>query len=286
MLIVGSREKEYPELLKEIADFPRRLYYHGDLSVAKQRCVAIVGTRKATAVGRETARRFARELAAAGLPIVSGLALGVDTAAHEGALEASGRTIAVLGNGIDWVYPRQNKGLAERILETGGALVSEYPPGTDAFPSNFLARNRIVSGLASGIIIIEAPRNSGSLVTANFALEQNREVFVVPGPLNHENYIGSHDLIRAGARLVAKPEDVLEDLGLASAAAEQKDASMLAVLNDEQRKIYQALREAGEAVSVDKIHEITKMEVSAIGRNLTPLLIKSIIKEEGGRYFL
>ena len=177
--------------------------------------IAIVGTRRATPDGKSTARRFAAELARAGIVIVSGLAFGVDAAAHEGCLDAEGKTVAVLACGLANIYPRNNEPLAKKILAQGGAIISEYPPDMPAYPSRFLERNRIVSGLSKGTLVIEAPERSGSLATARFALEQNRDVFVVPGPIAHPNFKGSHALIRQGAELVTTPEDILESYGIA-----------------------------------------------------------------------
>lgn len=280
-------DRNYPLLLKEIPNPPRKLYYRGDFSQDNRPHIAIVGTRKATIAGRQIAKQFAKTLAARGAVIVSGLAIGIDTATHEGALEAKGKTIAVLGNGLDQVYPRQNEKLAQRILENGGALMSEYPPAMESLPHHFLERNRIVSGLSLGIIVIEAPEQSGSLNTASHALEQNREVFVVPGPLNNPNYVGSHALLRSGARLVTKPEEVLEDLNLSAAGNTQQNLfANNPGLNENQKVLLAALQEAGEPISIDKIRELTKMDVSAINRNLTFLVIQSIVKEEGGRYYL
>ncbi len=171
-----------------------------------------MGTRKATSQGRFIAKEIAKKLSEMGMVIVSGLAMGIDTAAHEGALAGAGRTIAVLACGLDNIYPRQNENLAKKIIGTGGAVISEYPVGTEAFKNQFLERNRIVSGLCIATIVVEAPRESGALVTARLAAEQGREVFVFPGPTNHPNYHGSHKLIRDGARLVSSIDDILEDL--------------------------------------------------------------------------
>ena len=219
--------------------------------------------------------------------VVSGLALGIDAAAHEGALAAGGKTIAVLPVGLDRVYPPQNTALSERILEKGGTLISEYDPGTPSLKNHFLERNRIVSGLCRGIVVVEAPEKSGALSTASHALQQNREVFVVPGPVNNLNYIGSHGLLRAGARVVTKAAEILDDLNL---VGPESAANTLALvwndLDQNQQTIVGAIREAGEPLNVDKIGDLTTMDVSAINRNLTMLLIRGIVKEEGGRYYL
>lgn len=278
-------DPNFPELLAEAHDCPIAVYYKGDLP-ANGKSVSIVGTRRATPVAKSATKDFATQLAGAGVTVISGLAMGIDTAAHEGALTGGGKTIAVLANSLDSVYPRQNENLAQRILEAGGALLSEYSLGSETFPSRFLERNRIVSGLSPATLVIEAPEGSGSLVTANLALNQNREVFVVPGPISHQNYQGSHKLIRAGARLVTSVAEILEDLNWQEETLPAEQLLDLPKVNlaSNERLIFNALRGAGEALEVDKIREITKMSVPEVSRNLTFLQIKGLIKEEGGRY--
>ena len=205
------RDAAYPARLTNISDPPERLYVRGTLPPNDSPTVAIVGTRKATREGRETARAFARDLAGRGAVIVSGLALGIDAAAHEGALDAHGKTIAVLGGGVDTIYPPSHESLGRRIVESG-AIVSEYPAGTPCYPNQFLARNRLISGLADAVVIMEAPITSGALATARHAANQGREVFVMPGPAGHPHYEGSHMLIREGARLIRNAKDLLEDM--------------------------------------------------------------------------
>ena len=209
-------DEAYPALLREIHDPPFGIYILGTLANADfGKSIAIVGTRRGTPEGRSIAKRFARELADAGCPIVSGLALGIDAAAHEGCLEtAQGITLAILAGGLDAIYPATNEHLARKILERGGGIISEYPFGSPPLPYRFLERNRIVSGLTKGVLVVECPDGSGSLATARFALEQNRDVFVVPGPISHPNFFGSHSLIRQGAELVTKPEEIFEAYGL------------------------------------------------------------------------
>ncbi len=283
--IIRSGDANYPAALKEIPNPPLKLYARGGFDLDSRPHIAIVGTRKATAQGLTIARSFAKELSAAGAVIVSGLALGIDGAAHEGALDAKGRTIAVLPVGIDRIYPVHHENLAARMLRNSGALISEYDPGMPSIKNHFLERNRIVSGLSLGIIVIEAPEKSGALATATHALEQNREIFVVPGPANHENYKGSHALIRAGARLVTTAAEVLDDLNLAPMAPATLPFQE-AMLGETPKAIVSAIRSAGEAVPVDKIGDLTKMDVSVVTRNLTLLIIQGIVKESGGRYYL
>ncbi|KKU90831.1 MAG: hypothetical protein UY23_C0006G0040 [Candidatus Jorgensenbacteria bacterium GW2011_GWA1_48_11] len=279
---VALNEENYPLLLKEIADPPAALHYMGELPRPETKMIAIVGTRKLTPEGKIIAKQIAKDLAESGLTIVSGLALGIDAAAHEGAL-MSGRTVAVLANGLDKIYPPSNENLAKEIIEKGGAIISEYPAGTPAYPSQFLARNRIISGLALATVIVEMPRRSGASVTAKQALEQDREIFVVPGSIRHANYQGSHMLIRNGARLVTSAQDILEDLDLApeaegTAPRHSNDPTAENILN--------ALQNAGAPLDIDNISEITKLEPQAISRELTYLLIDGIITEKNNKFFL
>lgn len=283
--MIHSIEKSsdhFPSLLKEIADPPKQLYVLGAVPDDAAVKVAIVGTRKATAHGKLLARRVAEELASRGIIVVSGLAMGIDTAAHEGALRGHGKTIAVLPCGLDTIYPRQNERLAGEICEAGGALISEYAPGAEAFQYRFLERNRIVSGLSIATIIIEAPSESGALVTARLAGEQGREVFVFPGPHDHPNYIGSHALIRDGARLVASIEDIFEDLGLDMNVTHDtaQGAAQDLFANDEQgRHIFEIIKGAGAPIRIDKIIELTKLEPRVVNQALTLLSLHTMIKE-------
>jgi DNA processing protein len=202
----------YPPLLRLIATAPVALYIKGDAEVLLSAQLAIVGSRNPTAGGARTASEFAQFLARGGLTITSGLALGIDAAAHEGALKGAGRTIAVLGCGLDEIYPPDNGALAARIVAGGGALVSEFPPGTPPRRENFPRRNRLISGLTLGTLVVEAARASGSLITARLALEQGREVFAIPGSIHNPLARGCHQLLRQGAKLVETAADVLSEL--------------------------------------------------------------------------
>lgn len=280
-------ENDFPELFKEIPWPPLGIYWKGEV-LDNQPKIAIVGTRKATLSGRTIAKNFASVIAANGVGVVSGLALGIDSAAHEGALENNGKTIAVLANGLDYVYPKQNENLFKKILKSKGTVASEYPFGPPAYSSRFLERNRIISGLSLGVIIIEAPIDSGALATARFALEQNREVFVIPGPINHFNYVGSHNLIKSGASLTTSPEEVLAALNLANIAGDTggSHAKILEFLTEDQKIIVKILKEAGQPLTIDKIKELSRMEISAVNRIVSLLQIQDIIKEERGLYYL
>ncbi len=204
---------DYPSQLKHISLPPPVLFVEGNVEVLSTAQVAIVGSRRASNNGRMHAHWLAKELSEAGLTISSGLALGIDTAAHRGALAAKGSSLAVLGAGIDHIYPRSNVALAQELVN-GGALVSEFPLHTEPMAANFPRRNRIISGLSLGTVVVEATIKSGSLITAKYALEQNREVFAVPGPVNSQGARGCHQLLKQGAKLVESPSDVLEELGM------------------------------------------------------------------------
>ena len=201
----------YPEVLREIADAPVVLYMKGDLSLESALSMAIVGSRRASFYGQTVAENFAGRLAELGFTTVSGMARGIDTAAHRGALRAGGPTVAVLGCGLSHVYPLENKKLMDEIAATG-VVISEFPMGMGPLPHNFPRRNRIISGLSLGVIVVEAAERSGALITADFALEQGREVFAVPGKIDHPSFRGAHGLIKQGAKLVTCVEDILEDI--------------------------------------------------------------------------
>ena len=210
--ILTLADKAYPQSLLEIADPPNVLYVRGNAALLQTRGLAMVGSRNATPQGLQTAENFAKTLAGRGLCIISGLALGIDAAAHRGALAAGGDTIAVIGTGADRIYPARNKELALAIVEQG-AIVSEFPLGTPAIAANFPRRNRIISGLSRGVLVVEAAPESGSLITARLAGEQGREVFAIPGSIHSPVARGCHKLIKQGAKLVETAQDVLEELG-------------------------------------------------------------------------
>lgn len=209
--IVSIQDAEYPEILKEIYDAPISLYVRGNKNILNELSVAIIGCRECTEYGRNITKNLSYNIAKNKINIVSGLAKGIDGIAHQGALFAKGKTVAVLGNGLDTIYPKENEHLALEILQKGGAIISEYPLGTKPEKQNFPERNRIVSGMSKGIIVVEAKEKSGTLITVDFALEQGRDVFVVPGNINSETSIGTNDLIKQGAKLITSYKDVLEE---------------------------------------------------------------------------
>jgi len=216
--IIAWDDPDYPRALLDLGYAPPALFYVGRRELLNRPALAIVGSRNATAQGALNARAFAQALAQAGLTIVSGLAVGVDAAAHAGALEGEGSTLAVVGTGLDRVYPASNRDLAHRIAERGG-LISEFPPGTPPREKNFPRRNRLISGLVRGVLVVEAALSSGSLITARYAGEQGRDVFAIPGSIHSPLSKGCHKLIRDGAKLVETARDILEEFGMATAAA-------------------------------------------------------------------
>lgn len=205
-------DSTYPRLLKEIYDPPVVVYYKGDILPQDEKAVAIVGTRKMTGYGRVVTRQFTKELTWAGLTIISGLARGVDAQAHKAAIEVGGRTIAVLGGGLNQIYPPENRALAQNIIAGHGAVISEFPPDYPPIPGNFPSRNRIISGLSLAVLVTEAAEDSGSLITARLALDQGREVFAVPGPITSSLSKGPIGLIKAGAIPVTNADEILEEL--------------------------------------------------------------------------
>ena len=272
--LIPFEDDRYPQRLKEIYDPPLLLYVRGDATLLSQSSLGVVGTRHPTPYGMGMAERLANDLASRGLVIVSGMARGVDTHAHRGALNGKGKTVAVWGTGIDVPYPRDNKRIAESIVEAGGALVSEFPVGTFAAPQNFPIRNRIISGLSFGVLVVEAGEYSGTRITARCALEQGREIFAVPGNVTNRNSWGPNTLIKQGAKLTATWEDVWEelpaDLKLQLEATwrvesqVQPEASLFAdsQLSPHEKRIY-ALLKPDEATQLDVIIEKLEGEISS-----------------------
>ena len=279
---ISIEDGNYPKLLKEIKDAPKVLYYRGEIKF-DENCFAVVGTRRFSSYGKQVALEIAGDLAEAGLTIVSGLAPGIDTFAHTSVVERNKRTIAVLGTGLDekTIYPQSNLKLAEKILETGGALISEYPPGTPGSQFTFPQRNRIISGLSLGILVIEAKQKSGALITAEWAKKQGRKVFAVPGPIYSSNSKGCHYLIKKGAKLVENAEDILKEFNLTCLKPEVKHEFM--GKNEEESLILNILKE--EALDVDKIIERTKLPAQKIASTLAILEIEGRVRNLGGNIY-
>lgn len=289
--VLSAISDRYPSLLANISRGPPVLYVLGDLDVLSSPQLAMVGSRNPTASGRSTARDFASFFARAGLTITSGLALGIDAASHEGALLGNGRTIAVCGCGLDTIFPRQNKALAARIRECGGALVSEFPPRTHPYPAHFPRRNRIISGLSCGTLVVEAAQRSGSLITAHHALEQGREVFAIPGSIHNPLSRGCHVLIRDGAKLVETVADVLSELtnflGMQSLARGSMASADAVAARPALDKAYEILLDAlgFEPAGIDVLVARTGLPSESVASMLLILELQGRIKPHaGGRY--
>jgi len=207
--IVSIQDTEYPQILKEIYDPPICLYIKGNKQILNNQAIAIIGSRDATNYGLNVAEEFAYNLSKCNINIISGLARGIDSQAHLGAVKANQKTVAILGNGLDTIYPKENNKLVQNILASGGAIISEYPLGTKPKKENFPARNRIISGMSKGVLVVEAKEKSGTLITVDFALEQGRDVFVIPGNVDSKNSVGTNDLIKQGAKLVTSWEECI-----------------------------------------------------------------------------
>lgn len=284
--VVTYPDPKYPRNLLAIYDPPPVLYVRGGLK-AEDLAVAIVGSRMATRHGKAFTEQLARDLAVQGVTVVSGMARGIDSAAHQGALLGRGRTMAVLGCGVDVTYPTENRGLMREIVNSG-AVISEFPMGTKPLSFNFPRRNRIISGLAAGVVVVEATGRSGSLITANYALEQGREVFAVPGSVRLPHSQGTHRLIKQGAKLVERVEDVLEEIlpqwkGPSETERRGENRPMPA-LSDEERLVYSLLAE--EPVHIDSLITRTHWEASRVSRVLLSLELAGLISQLAGKQFV
>lgn len=291
----------YPYLLREIADPPITLYVKGDWQACfDAHCVAVIGSRRCSTYGSNASEMISRDLAAQGLCIVSGLARGIDTAAHLGALASGGRTVAVLGTGIDAVYPKENAKLVAEILGSGGAVVTQFPLGTPPLKDNFPYRNRIISGLSLGVLIVEASERSGSLITARLAMEQDREVMAVPGNITSRNSLGTNFLIKSGAKLVQQWQDVVAELpseiaaailppkieepGGEEAAAPRQPELVPAGLSETERQVWSLLA-LDENVHIDALLETSGLSFGELNTALVGLDIRDLIRVLPGKHY-
>jgi DNA processing protein len=289
--IITLHDPAYPELLKHIADPPSMLFVEGQLELLKQWQLAIVGSRNPSASGRDSAYEFARYLAEGDIVITSGLAAGIDAAAHQGALSVQGHTIAVTGTGLDTVYPTKHKGLVEQIIEQQGAVVTEYPLGTIPRAENFPRRNRLISGMSLGTLVVEAALKSGSLITARMALEQGREVFAIPGSIHNPLARGCHKLIREGAKLVETADDIIEELGalanISFSEMKQSEPSPDSSSDQQDDSDYvQLFKYLGfDPVTIDKLVAKSELTADAVSSMLLLLELQGRVESlPGGRY--
>ena len=289
--LISLEEQQYPPNLKTIPDPPLMLYIKGELMEEDRNSIAMVGTRHSSTYGRSVAEKLSRELAARGVCIVSGIARGIDTSAHRGALSAGGRTIAVMGCGLDVVYPLENRRLLKEI-EAHGVVCSEFPFGTHPEPGNFPVRNRIISGLSLGTMVVEADERSGALITAKLALEQGREVFAVPGNITSRNSLGTNYLIKRGAKLVQQWEDVVEELPPPLREAIEKRSALAPEgvkselpLTDSERAIYHLLS-PDKPLHIDQLADSLGMDYNLLLSHLLSLEIKKKIVQLPGKLFI
>jgi len=283
--VLTINDESYPENLKTIHDPPPVLYFKGNIIKQDKNSISIVGSRKATYYGKMVAENLSKDLALAGLTIISGMARGIDTAAHRGALSVNGRTIAVWGCGIDLIYPPENRRLAKEIEESG-AVITEFSFSTLPESQNFPRRNRIISGLSLGTVVVEAAEKSGALITADFALEQGREVFAVPGNITSSLSNGAHNLIKQGAKLVNIYRDILEEIpGIVTQETNTKEINPKQFsLSAEDQIIYKII--SNEPIHIDEIIRISKLSASKVSEILLNLELKDLIKEIEGKKFI
>ncbi|HLB47673.1 MAG TPA: DNA-processing protein DprA [Anaerolineales bacterium] len=282
-------DADYPRRLREIDNPPPLLYLRGSLADSDDWAVAIVGTRRTTSYGKEVARELASALASAGVTVVSGLARGIDAIAHVAALESGGRTIAVLGSGLDKLYPPEHAALAEKIAtsEARGALISDYPLGTPPEAANFPPRNRIISGLALGVIVVEAGEDSGALITAGFAMEQGREVFAVPGNIFNRSSRGPNRLIQQGAKIVLNAEDVLEELNLKMVARHAEARAQLPLFDgadETERQLFAHL--SAEPLHADELSVLTSLPIATVSSALAMMELKGMARQVAGMTYV
>lgn len=281
--ILTWEDETYPRLLKEIDDSPPVLYVKGELTPADEWAVAVVGTRHATVYGKEVARQLAGDLARNKVTVVSGLAYGIDTIAHQAALQAGGRTIAVLGSGLDIIYPSENRALAEAIAKSG-ALVSEFPLGTRPDAQNFPPRNRIISGLSLGTVIVEGTETSGAMITARYALDQGREVFAVPGNITYSSSRGTNMLIRDGrAKLILSVEDILVELNLSMV---KQQATMRQIMPENETEALLLRHLSSQPIHVDELRRRVDLPIAEVSSALALMELKGMVRQVGGMNYV
>ena len=275
--VITCRDPDYPARLKEIYDHPPLFYLRGSLLPEDEWCLAVVGTRRATVYGRQVTEEIVADLARSKITIVSGLAKGIDSIAHHTALEAGGRSIAIFACGLDSVYPAENAELARRVMQQG-ALISEYPLGTRPRADNFPRRNRIMSGISLGVLVIEAGESSGAMITANMALEQNREVFAIPGSILSPASRGTNHLIQEGAKLVGDYTDILEELNL-MAVAHQIEMKGVIPPSDTESLLLKHL--GAEPTHIDEVCRSSGLSISKVSSTLAMMELKGLVKQVG-----
>lgn len=300
MKLINIKDAEYPQLLKSIRNAPQILYTEGKIQCLNMPCVTVVGSRNMSDYGKSITQKLVRELVAKGVCIVSGLAVGIDTVAHQTCIENGGRTIAVLGSGLNKVFPKENRGLYDDIVNSGGCVISEHEPDTEAQKIFFPARNRIVSGLSLGTLVIEATYRSGTSITAKFAFEQNRKVFCIPNSVGSKNSSGTINLIKKGARLITEANEVLQEIGLFEKTEDiekiekQQQCRRMKILEEEEldslgeiaKQIYAYIKE-NRIANIEVMCSELKISVQDVNTYLSILELKGLIlNKSAGRYTL
>lgn len=289
---ITIKDKEYPKQLKNIPNPPKQLYFIGNIELLNKNSIAIIGTRNASGNGKRLASKFSKELVAQGIAIVSGMAKGIDAEAHKATIEAGGKTIAVLGNGLNYVFPPENINLYKEIIKSGGLVVSEYLPNTPPSSNLFLERNRIVSGISIGVLVVEAAYRSGTSVTAKLAKEQDRKVFVLPHEINDKYGVGTNKLIRKGAILVTSTKEIIEEfdfleykeIKISNNKEKTKDKVQKEITfeNKEEKEVYELINNGFS--NINEIHKKTNMQIQKLNQILFMLEIKGYIKKLVGGY--
>ncbi len=271
-------DENYPKLLSQIYDPPIVLYYKGILNCLEKKCIAVVGTRKMTGYGKAVCEQFVKALVNFNLTIVSGLARGIDAASHKTTVLEGGQTVAVLGGGLNEIYPPENKGLAQDIINGHGAILSEFPPDYPSMPGNFPARNRIISGLSLATLVVEAAQDSGSLITARLALEQGRDVFAIPGPITSSLSKGPINLIKDGAIVVTEPGEILDELGIFN-RSDRSNPTDMSNLSEDEKKVLEVLQ--NESLHIDEIGRKLNFESAKISAMLLKMEISGLVQNLG-----
>lgn len=283
---ITIKDESYPELLKKIQNPPKQLYVLGNEDILNEKSVAIIGSRVCTPEGAKIAEDFAKELSKNGICIVSGMAQGIDTAAHVGALKTGGKTIAVLGGGFNHIFPKENEKLFESIIENGGAVVCEYNENTKPEARRFVQRNRIVSGLSIGVLIVEAKHRSGTSITASFAKSQGKVIFCIPHSLNQKEGIGTNRQIKNGAKLVTSPEEIIKELNIKvgeRVTCKEKQIEIIDI-SEEYKPVYKYI--GNTPINIDEICKKTKLEISKVNYILTMLELEGYIEQLPGKNFI
>ena len=283
---ITINDEEYPASLKNIPNPPKQLYILGDEKILNQKSIAIIGSRVCTEEGAKIAEKFAKTLSKNGICIVSGMAKGIDTAAHMGALKAGGKTVAVLGGGFNHIFPKENKKLFSSIIENGGAVICEYGEKTKPEAKRFIERNRIVSGLSMGVLIIEAKHRSGTSITASFAKSQGKTIFCIPHSLEQKEGIGTNKQIKNGAKLVTSPQEIIDELKIKTEKIKENKQIKIEVVNipEEYMPVYKYITE--KPINIDEICKKTKLEISKVNYILTMLELEGFVDQLPGKFFV